>query len=155
MRGAALPRVHMGELNNEERVAALLGRLASTEPRRRVTALRALAGAPVAELRVLRAAEGLLTDETLTLLSIPYLFGEVRWQAAAAVAALRGALQVRETVRLLDVPVPLSTSEIGELARRAGLEGRRGGIDGVLETLQQLRALGCVRRRNVVREPQR
>jgi hypothetical protein len=143
----------MDELNNEERVTALLGQLASAEPRRRVTALRALAGAPVAEPRLLSAAEGLLTDETLTLLSIPYLFGEVRWQAAAAVAALRGALQVREAVRLLDVPVPLSTNDIGELARRAGLEGRRGGIDGVLETLQQLRALGCIRRRNIVREP--
>lgn len=138
--------------DDEARVTALLGRLASAEPRRRVTALRALAGAPVAEPRLLRAAEGLLTDETLTVLSIPYVFGEVRWRAAEAVAALRGALQVREAVRLLDVPVPLSTNDIGELARRAGLEGRRGGIDGVLETLQRLRALGCIRRRDIVRQ---
>ena len=137
---------------SEADVASLLERLASAEPRRRANALRALSAAPVADPRLLQAAEGLLTDETLTLLSIPYRFGEVRLQTAAAVAALRGALQIREAVRLVDVLVVLTTDEIGELARQAGLE-TAGGIDGVLATLGRLRALGRVRRRNIVRTP--
>ncbi|MBK7074914.1 MAG: hypothetical protein IPH44_21705 [Myxococcales bacterium] len=143
----------MNELNSEENVRALLEQLASAEPRRRANALRALAEAPVAEQRLLSAAESMLADESLTILSIPYLFGEVRWHAAAAVAALRGALQVREHVHLLDVPGPLTTDKIDQLATQAGLGTGRGGIDGVLETLEQLRALGLIPRRNIVREP--
>lgn len=140
-------------MNGEDNVESLLEQLTSWEPRRRANALRALAEAPIAEPRILRAAEGMLTDETLTLLSIPYRFGEVRWQAAAAVAALRGVLQIREGVRLSDVPVPLTTDGVDQLAKQAGLGAGRSGIEGVLETLEQLRALGCVPRRNIVREP--
>jgi hypothetical protein len=123
----------MNELNSEENVRALLEQLASAEPRRRANALRALAEAPVAEQRLLSAAESMLADESLTILSIPYLFGEVRWHAAAAVAALRGALQVREHVHLLDVPGPLTTDKIDQLATQAGRVGR-GQHRWVLET---------------------
>lgn len=143
----------MNDLDSEENVGALLEQLASAEPRRRANALRTLAEAPVADQRLLSAAESMLADESLTILSIPYSFGEVRWHAAAAVAALRGALQVREVVHLLDVPVPLTTDKIGQLATQAGLGTGKGGIDGVLETLEQLRALGRIPRRNIVREP--
>lgn len=140
-------------MSSAEDIAGLLERLASAEPRRRANALRALSAAPVAEPRLLQAAEALLADETLTLLSIPYRFGEVRLEAAAAVAALRGALQMREAVRLVDVPVVLTTDAIGRLARAAGVVTEGSGIDGVLATLGRLRALGLVPRRNIVRTP--
>lgn len=139
--------------HSEEDVQALLSRLSSDDPKRRANALRGLAEAPLADRRILAAAEALLHDETLTLLSIPYVFGEVRWHAAAAVAALRGALQMSEVVRIPDVPVPLTTDKIGALARAAGLAPGRGGIEGVLETMARLRQLGLVPRRTLVRRP--
>ena len=131
--------------DQETNIGRLLSRLSSPNPRERANVLRALATAPLADDRLLRPAEMLLTDETLTLFSIPYVFGEVRFLAADAVAALRRALHSSEEVRLLQVPVSLSSDKIGALAREAGLEYSMGGVEGSLEMLNRLREVGLVR----------
>lgn len=139
--------------DEEANIGKLLMRLESQNPRDRANVLRALATAPLADHRLLTAAERLLTDETLTLLSVPYVFGEVRCLAADAVAALRSALHSPDEVRLVQVPVSLSSDKIGALAREAGLEYAVGGIEGSLEMLHRLRELGLVPRRNLLRTP--
>jgi hypothetical protein len=134
-------------------VQRLLADLESPQPEDRVYALRCLAGLPLADARILSAAESLLTDETLTVLSIPYTFGEVRWVAAAAVASLRGALNRSDDVRLTDVPIPLTPDTLGALAEAVGLTDMRGGIEGSLDAVARLRTLGQLPRRNLVRIP--
>jgi hypothetical protein len=143
----------MDTSNHESDVQRLLADLESPQPQDRVYALRCLAEAPLADTRILAAAEILLADESLTVLSIPYTFGEVRWVAAAAVAALRGALHRSDEVRLADVPTPLTPDRLGALAEAVGLTDISGGIEGSLDAVARLRALGQLPRRNLVRMP--
>lgn len=140
-------------MSSEVNIDSLLLRLASENPKTRANALRGLAAVPLADQRLLAAAESLLSDESLTLLGIPYTFGEVRCIAADAVAALRGALNNPEAVRLQQVPIPLSTNGIGALAREAGLEDTVSGIEGSLELLHRLREIGALPRRDLLRTP--
>lgn len=137
----------------EPDVHRLLADLESPQAKDRVCALRCLAEAPLADIRILSAAESLLVDETLAVLSIPYTFGEVRWVAAEAVAALRGALQRSDEVRLVDVPTPLTPDGLGALSEAVGLAGVTGGVEGSLDAFARLRALGQLPRRSIVRMP--
>ena len=134
-------------------VEYILSRLQSPEPKKRTRMLQALEAEPIADPRLLATAEALLTDDTVCLLGIPYVFGEVRYVAAGAVAALRGALNQTEPVRILDVLVPLSADKLGLLAREAGLTDRKGGIEGQIDDLVRLRTMGVAPRRNVLRTP--
>ena len=103
-------------------------------PRARALALQALSHLPIPDQRLLTACEHLLDDSTMTLLGIPYVFGEVRWCAADAVAALRSSLGLSTPVVLHDVFAPATTTQVGALAKEAGLTSK-AGIDGVLEVL--------------------
>lgn len=138
---------------DEEKIQYVLGRLSSDDPKDRVNTLRGLAEAPLADGRVLEASEKLLEDRSITLLSIPYQFGEIRWHAAAAVAAIRGSLGITEPVVVKDILPPCSTDTIVRLAREAGLPKGAGGIDGVLESLRKLVDIGAVPRRTITRDP--
>jgi hypothetical protein len=138
---------------SEPRIEFVLGELASDDPRDRANVLRGLAAEPLADQRVLAACEQLLDDRTITLLSIPYQFGEIRWVAAGAVAAVRGALGIREPVVVTGVFPPCSTDTVEKLVREAGLPDNYSGIEGVLGALHKLAELDRLPRRTIRREP--
>jgi len=130
----------------------LVQRLEAAEPRIRANTLRSLAEQPIADTRLLEAAERLLDDRTLCLLSLPYQFGEVRWCAADAVAAIRAVLGRRDPVELADVFGPHSSDDVARLAAAAGIT-TSGGIDGALQALEELRAMNRLPGRRIVRDP--
>jgi hypothetical protein len=102
--------------------------------------LRAISKLPSADKRVTLYLERLLHDTTPCLLGIPYIFGEIRWLAAKALAAEREALAIRETVRLQNVVRPLNTMGIMRAADAANVRVR-GGVEGLLETLGKLQEM--------------
>lgn len=57
--------------DDESNIQYFLSRLASPNAKDRATALRSMAAAPIADVRVLEAAEQLLSDDAVTLLCIP------------------------------------------------------------------------------------
>ena len=141
---------------NESDIEYLLHRLQSGTPRERATSLRSISVSPVADRRLLEACEALLEDRTITVLSIPYSFGEVRWSAADAVLALREKLEIDEAVVLPDAFWPCSTTQIWDLVRAAGLVSkleRLGGLEGDIRTLEELSAMALLPRRDITRKP--
>jgi len=136
-----------------DEVTYFLARLSSAKAQERATSLRSQVVRPLADPRLLARAEELLADTSLCLLEIPYLFGEVRWRAAQAVAALRAVLGKAERVELRDVPVSLTANEALLLAEEHGVTSARRGNEGVLERLEQLRRLGLLPRRDIIEDP--
>lgn len=126
-----------------------LDQLRSADPRARASMCRALVERPSTDPAVLSACEALLEDRTITLLAIPYRFGEVRAVAAEAVWALRVALGIREPVVLHEALPVCSTNDVGNLARAAGTAIEGHGVEGVIATLTRLDAAGAVRRRTL------
>lgn len=138
----------------DEEFAEMLADLHSDDRRLQTALLQTLMMSPTGDPRFLPELEPLLEDRSPCLVQIPYLFGELRWLAAHALAAERAACGVAEPVRVLGVAVPLSTDELGGLERAAGLRGR-GGVDGRLEMFGKLNKLGKVPRADLVLEPGR
>jgi len=96
---------------------------------------------PSADPRLLPYLEDLIDDKTPCLLAIPYLFAEVRWLAAKALAASRSALEIREPVRLRNVVRPIDMKEYTR-ARKAAQVELKVGVEGVLENIAILRDMG-------------
>ncbi|BAZ15798.1 hypothetical protein NIES4071_76700 [Calothrix sp. NIES-4071] len=115
--------------------------LSSLDVSIRVETLKCLYREPAVDERVLPYLENLLDDDTLTLLMLPYRFGEVRWLAAKVLVAERAALGHKEPVHLDNVVQPMNVEEFASLAKSAGIKGY-GGLDGVIEALGILRAQG-------------
>jgi hypothetical protein len=138
---------------NPDEVTYFLTRLPSANVLERATALRSQAGRPLADPRLLARAEKLLADTSLCLLEIPYLFGEVRWRAAQAVAALRAVLGKSERVELRDVLVPLTANQAARLAIEHAVTSSKAGNEGMIERLEQLRQRDLLRCRDVVEDP--
>jgi hypothetical protein len=138
---------------DESDVQYWIRRLSEGTPRERVNSLRSIAARPLADERLLRACESLLTDRAIAVLSIPYTFGEVRWCAADAVVALREVLAIDEPVILDDAFPPCTTTEIARLAAAAGIPASIGGIDGDLAALRALAASNVLPRTTIRRFP--
>lgn len=115
----------------------LLEDINSDELSLRVAAVKNLWRDPTADPRILPYLEELLHDTTPCLLGIPYIFGEIRWLAAKALAAERAALGINQLVRVRVVK-PVETSEIIKAEQKARLEGQ-WGVDGLLKNLAILR----------------
>lgn len=107
----------------------------------RAAVLKTLMISPIADRRIVPHLESLLTDKTPCLVSLPYMFGEMRWLAAQALAKEYQALGIAETVRLPGVVVPLSSQQLAKAEQDARLHGR-GGVDGRLEIFQKLNEMG-------------
>lgn len=114
--------------------------LSSTDVSIRVDTLKSLSKEPAEDERVLPYLDNLLDDETLCVVMLPYRFGEVRWLAAKVLLAERAALGYNEPVYLNNVVRPIDVEEFASLASSAGVTSR-GGVDGVLETLNILREM--------------
>ena len=121
-------------------------------PQERVSALRGFSIAPLPDRRLLTLCEALLEDRTITLLGIPFTFGEIRWCAADAVASLRGVLGISEPVVIPDVFAPVSGGKAMGLLKAAGVESK-GGIDGTIEALETLAKMDRLPRRKITRAP--
>lgn len=100
----------------------------------RAVTLEAFWKLPSADKRILPDLERLLHDKTPCLLGLPYIFGEIRWLAANALAAEREALGIREAVRLPNVVIPIDTMGIMRVADAADVKVR-GGVEGLIDTL--------------------
>ena len=105
--------------------------------------LETLVMSPLRDQRILPYLEALLADSTPCLVALPYMFGEIRWLAAYALAKERAVLGIEETVYLHDVVVPLDTQALVNLEKEAQVRVR-GGVDGMLETFAELRAMGIL-----------
>lgn len=121
-------------------------------PRDRITALRGISLAPLPDRRILALCEALLEDRTITLAGIPFTFGEVRWYAADAVAALRGALNISDPVVIPDAFAPVTAAVAEGLLKAAGVEVK-GGLDAVAEALGELAKQGRLPRHKITRMP--
>ncbi|MEU7532371.1 hypothetical protein AB0A74_42015 [Saccharothrix sp. NPDC042600] len=124
----------------------LLRDLRSPDAHTRTIALDLLVRKPTGDPRVLTAVEALLSDDTPDVLSVPYLFGEVRWAAAHALAAERSASGVHLAVELRDVPRPLSLTELSDAADAAAIatSPTDNGLDALLQSFAALRERGLL-----------
>ena len=88
----------------------------------RAASLRALWKLPTGDKRLLPYLEQLLHDKAPCVLGLPYVFGEIRWLAAHALAAEREVLGITKPVRLQNVVKPIYTAGISQ-AEQAGQSG--------------------------------
>lgn len=109
----------------------------------RVAGLKVLRQRPSGDKRVLSHLERLLEDKTPCLLSIPFVYGELRWLAAQALAAERAKLGINQPVYLWNVVKPLNSKGYATARRAANIKGE-GGLEGVLKNLVILRDMGCL-----------
>ena len=100
--------------------------------------LRALWQLPTGDKRFLPYLEELLNDKTPCLLGLPFIYGEIRWLAAQALAAEREAQGIMEPVYLENIVKPIYTDGISKAEEEAGVEFK-WGVEGVLENLPILR----------------
>jgi hypothetical protein len=114
--------------------------LSSPDVSIRVETLKCLYREPAADERVLPYLENLLDDDTISVIFLPYRFGEVRWLAAKALVAERAALGHSQPICLDNVFQPINIEEFALLAHSAGIKSS-GGLDGVLEALVILRKM--------------
>jgi hypothetical protein len=126
---------------NDKELVELIEDLTSEDAFFRAATLKVLWEYPSADPRVLPDLEELLNDKTPCILAIPYVFGEIRWLAAHALAAERAALGINEPIYLLNVVRPAETRDIIKAEYEAGIKAR-GGVDGLLENLALARSLG-------------
>jgi hypothetical protein len=97
---------------------------------------------PSGDARIIPYLERLLHDKTLCLMGIPYIYGEIRWLAAHALMAERSKLGIGEPVELRNVVRPIDGKAFSRARKAANLARGRGGVTGVLESLQILRDMG-------------
>lgn len=124
----------------DQEFTELLEDMYSDELSLRVAAVRNLWRYPTADPRILPYLEELLHDTTPCLLGIPYIFGEIRWLAAKALAAERAALGINEPV-CVTVVKPADTMDIMRAADKANFD-LQGGVDGLIEDLGRLHQMG-------------
>ncbi|MFT3699674.1 MAG: hypothetical protein QM831_41380 [Kofleriaceae bacterium] len=127
-----------------------LNELKSSVARDRVEALKRIAEAPVADVQLLAATERLLGDREVCLVQIPYRFGEVRFFAADAVAAVRQLLGNSDPVVVEGTFYPLTGDDVSKYADAAGV-ARELGMDGILATLRELVARNAIKTRTITR----
>ena len=125
----------------QEDFTGIVQNLTSHDPSLRAIALENLWQFPSGDVKIIPYIKALLSDKTLCLLGIPYIFGEVRWLAAKALIAERERQGIPEGVQLQKVVQPLTMKEYAQ-ARRTAQIALKGGIEGVVENLVILRSKG-------------
>lgn len=128
---------------HDDEVEEVLAMLAAPEARDRVLMLQAITDPPTGSARLTHALETLTEDTAVTVLTIPYTFGEVRWAAARALAAVRRAQGPGDPVLLTGVPAPLGVEAVIALAAEHGI-GTGGGVEGLIAAYVELRDRGLV-----------
>ncbi len=124
----------------DQELTELLEDMNSGEVSLLAAALKDLWRYPSADKRVLPYLEERLQDKTPCVLGHPYMFGEIRWFAAYALAAERAALGINEPIQVTVVK-PAETLDIMEAAHTANFD-LQGGVEGLLADLAILRDMG-------------
>ena len=127
--------------------------LKSDDPAWRAVTLRTLRDMPTGDARILPHVEQLLHDKTPCVLGLPYIFGEIRWLAANALAAEREAQGISTPVHLQNVVRPIYSPTITAAEEAVGLE-YKPGIEGILVNLGILRDMGHLPRIDIDISPQ-
>ncbi|MCG8419606.1 MAG: hypothetical protein MJE77_16870 [Proteobacteria bacterium] len=127
-------------------------------PHTRAIALNSIGRKPTGDPRMIPHLERCLDDRAVTVLSLPYLFGELRWHAAEALAFELEAIGKPRTIVVDDLPEMLNTDGIAALARQHLPEhGRWAATKDPLQRLiaeyEALRDIGAMRVCKVVFEP--
>ena len=120
--------------------------LCDTDPGQRAAMLQTLADDPSGDPRLLALVEALLGDTTPVVVSIPLHYGELRWVAAHALAAERGAVGKCSPVILSDAVVPVNDAELVRRGASVGVP-QGGGVPGALAAFAVLRDLDLLPRR--------
>lgn len=115
--------------------------------------LRAFWKLPSGDKRVLSHLEGLLDNKIPCVLGYPYMFGEVRWLAAKALAAEQEAQGNHKLVRLQNVVIPIDTMGIMQAADSANIRVQ-GGVEGIIETFVTLHEMGYLPTYDLLLSPQ-
>jgi hypothetical protein len=131
----------------DDELGEFLTELSNDDAEQRVIALRVLARNPGGDPRLLPQLRELLADRTVTVLWIPFEYGEVRWMAAEALAAEYRAAGIDEPVVLDDAPYPLDSGSINALANKAGVDLK--GVPGAAHRFAALRDRGLLPVRKV------
>ncbi len=126
-----------------------LGELGSSVPKDRANMLLSLGEVPPTDLAVIAACERLLEDTTLTVIGIPYRFGEIRAVAADTVWAIRASQGIDKVVIVPGALKVCTTNDVGNLAREAGIAMEGNGVEGVIRTFEKLVAANKVPRRDI------
>ncbi|GAB2511075.1 hypothetical protein [Nocardia heshunensis] len=130
------------DLDPEEEVRYVLECLSNpSEPEDVTRMLEILQRYPIADERVAAGLSPLLTDRTPCTFSAPYLYGETRWLAAHALAAVNRTLGREEAIPMSKFPEPRSADEIDSLLWDAGIETAGSSY---LEKFAKLRDLGAL-----------
>lgn len=79
---------------------------------RRVYTLQTLGEFPIADERIVPYLKELLTDTTTVIISMPLLYGELRWLAAHALWREYVASGIESVVELYGIPRPLNANEL-------------------------------------------
>jgi hypothetical protein len=120
----------------------LVGDLRSSEVDTRRCALIDVRDHPTGDCRVIPYLQSLCEDTAICVVSLPFLFGEIRWLAAHALAAEYRVAKL-DTQVTLRVIKPINTDEFVAIRDAASIVGK-GGVDGVIKTLGQLQRLGLL-----------
>lgn len=123
---------------NHNEFRGVVKHLTGEELSLRVAALKDFRRYPSGDRRILPYLERLLTDKTPCLIAIPFVYGEIRWLAAYALAAEREALGINQPVHLRNVVKPLNQADYAKALKAANIMGG-GGLEGVLSTIATLR----------------
>ena len=124
----------------DQEFSELIEDMASQDISFRAATLKVLWEYPSADRRVLPYLERLLHDKTPCVLGHPYVFGEIRWLAAQALAAERAVLGMNQLVEVTVVK-PAETLDIMQAEYEASIDGE-GGVEGLLESLGILHDMG-------------
>lgn len=127
---------------SDEDLAYTLEALTGDDAERCAIALRVLSDAPAGDERLLAPIEALLDDRRPCLIQIPFVYAEIRWLAAQALAAERGLLGIDAPVHLEAIE-PLTTNALAEAEERAGVRGHGSALERFAQ-LQEIEALPIV-----------
>jgi hypothetical protein len=136
----------------ESELEALIAALTSNDAEERATALRVGMQNPGGDLRLLPYLEALLEDRTPAVVSIPLLFGEVRWLAAQALLAERIANGDDTPIYVQAVVRPQTSDDLVRIAGEAGVQSS-GGLAGSLELFGALNRRGYLPRYDIAENP--
>ena len=133
-------------MSDEDQIPELLADLASADPQDRLALLAVLVEDPTGDPRIIAALKPLLEDRTVAILTIPLVYGELRWLAAQALAnELSAAGEVSE-VCLSQVIEPLRGDELQCLAEQTF--GSKATSWSALRQFEQLRDEQVLRSRD-------
>jgi hypothetical protein len=134
----------MTKLSADE-IRAFVDLLRGDQPTRRVSALKALRLAPTLEPAVVEAIEALLSDRQVAILSLPILYGELRYLAAETLAATRAVAGRMDDIVVLDPGYgTLKPAALGQATRDAEAAGHRVPALDPLERYAWLRDHGLL-----------